>query len=303
MSDLTPQGYRPRLVETCLDNLMRGFGCVEITGPKWCGKTWTALTRAASVTRLDAVSDREAAVVDPALALVGDAPHLVDEWQEVPEVWDACRRAIDELGNRRGLFLLTGSTSLSREQRERVRHTGAGRIARISLYPMTLLEMGEVPGGVSIRRLLKGERPQPMRCETTIGEVARWCCRGGWPANLGIDDDIAAETSAQYVRSVVDVNVVDEGRSPVTAMALLRALAMNESQAVTRKTLARDMGDVPTVVDETVGAYVELFDRLHVTEPLSGWEPPLRSKARVRVRPKRYFVDPSLAAALLGATR
>lgn len=88
-SNLTPRGYRDRLIEKRLDALMRAFGCVEITGQKWCGKTWTAMTRAVSTTRLDDSPHRRAVGKDSTLALVGETPHLVDEWQEVPETWDA----------------------------------------------------------------------------------------------------------------------------------------------------------------------------------------------------------------------
>ena len=133
-------------------------------------------------------------------------------------------------------------------------------------------------------------------------DVARWCCRGGWPANLGLSDELSAETAAQYVQSILNVNVIEEGRSPETALALLRALALNESQAVTYKTLARGMGGVPGTSDDTIAAYLDLFERLKLLQNLRGWEPPMRSKARVRVKPKRYFCDPSLAAALIGAT-
>lgn len=300
---LTPRGYRPRLVEGRLDALMSAFGCVEINGPKWCGKTWTAMTRSASMTKLDSLSERQAAEMDPSLALVGETPHLVDEWQEVPEVWDAARRFVDDSGNERGALLLTGSTSLEREDRARVRHTGTGRIARLTMRPMTLCESGDGQAVVSLRRLMGGEPLEAARHETSIADVTRWCCRGGWPANLGLPDDAAAETASQYIQSVLDVNVIEDGRSPDTALALLRALALNESQAVTYKTLARDMaaGEKGSDVD-TIAAYLELFGRLHILEDVRGWEPPLRAKARARVKPKRYFCDPSLAAALLGAT-
>lgn len=303
MGALTPKGYLPRLIEGRLDRLMRGFGCVEITGAKWCGKTWTALSRAASATRLDSRADREAAEVDPALALVGGRPHLVDEWQEVPEVWDACRRAVDESGNERGSFLLTGSTSLARDERERVRHSGTGRVARLTMRPMTLVESGYSSGEVSLKGLFEGDPFKPVRNETSVTDVARWCCRGGWPANLGVDDETAAETPSQYISSVLDVNVVDEGRSPATAEALLRSVALNMGQAATYKTLARDASRGEACVAEgTLVSYLELLDRLHLTEELPGWEPPMRARSRVRVKPKRYLVDPSLAAALLGAT-
>lgn len=304
MEKLTPEGYQPRLIEKRLDSLMRGFGCVEITGPKWCGKTWTASTRAASVTKLDVTSEREAAEMDPNLALVGEKPHLVDEWQEVPEVWDACRRAVDDSGNTRGSFLFTGSTNLPKKKREKVRHTGTGRIARLTMRPMTLLESGQAEAKISLASLLDGEDFEPVRKETSLEDVARWCCRGGWPANLGLDDEAAMETSVQYIQSVLDTNVIEEGRSPATAMALMRALALNASQAVTYGTLVKDMslGERDSVSEDTVKTYLELFSRLHLTEDLTGWEPPMRAKARVRVKPKRYFVDPSLTTALLGAT-
>ncbi len=301
---LTPDGYQPRMIEKRLDALMRAFGCVELVGPKWCGKTWTALSRSASVTKLDRRQDREAAELDPLLALVGQTPHLVDEWQEVPEVWDAARRYVDDAGNRKGLLLLTGSTQLKPRDRGRVRHSGAGRIARLAMRPMSLAELGESTGEVSLKSLLSGEQLCPTRRDTSIEDVARWCCRGGWPANLTLDDEAAYETAAQYIQAVLDVNVIEEGKTPDVALSLMRALAFNESQAVTYRTLASDMGSsiARTVDDDTVSSYLSLFDRLFITEKLNGWEPPMRAKARVRVKPKRYFADPSLAAALVDAT-
>ena len=295
---LTPEGYKPRLIERRLDALMGAFGCVEVNGPKWCGKTWTAMSRSASMTKLDDPAQREAAELDPTLALLGNPPHLVDEWQEVPEVWDAARRFVDESGNKRGILLFTGSTALKKDERQKVRHSGTGRIARLSMRPMALCESGEGEAMVSLSSLLNGEAVVPARKESGLLDVARWCCRGGWPANLGLSDEAAGETASQYIQSVLDVNVIEEGRSPAIALALMRALALNESQAVTYKTLAKDMSNgeaVPT--DETIASYLELFDRLNITEELRGWSPPMRGKARARVKPKRYFCDPSLAAA------
>jgi predicted AAA+ superfamily ATPase len=282
---------------------MESFGCVEVRGPKWCGKTWTALSHSASATRLDDPSERAAAELDPRLALVGDRPHLVDEWQEIPEVWDAARRLVDDSGNRRGLLLLTGSTSLSQADRKRIRHTGAGRIARLRMRPMSLVESGLSSGLVSLQGLLNGSTIDPVPQETELLDVARWICRGGWPANVDLADDSAMLTASQYIQAVLDVNVLNEGRSPALALALMRALAVNQSQNVTHKTLARDMSYGEKGVEEaTIVAYLELLDRLFLTEELPGWEPPMRAKARVRVKPKRYFTDPSLGAALMTAT-
>lgn len=167
---------------------------------------------------------------------------------------------------------------------------------------MALCESGESSAQISLRSLLNGSPLSPTRQDTGIEDVARWCCRGGWPANLGLSDEAAFETANQYVQSVLDVNVIDEGRSPETALALMRALAMNAGQAVTYKTLAKDMARGESAPDvATVASYLELFERLKLTEELRGWEPPMRAKNRVRVKPKRYFCDPSLAATLLSA--
>ena len=197
---LTPEGYRPRLIERRLDSLMGAFGCVEVNGPKWCGKTWTAMSRSASMTKLDDPAQREAAELDPTLALLGDPPHLVDEWQEVPEVWDAARRFVDESGNKRGILLFTGSTALKKDERQKVRHSGAGRIARLSMRPMALCESGEGEAMVSLSSLLNGEAVVPARKESGLLDIARWCCRGGWPANLGLSDEAAGETASQYIQ-------------------------------------------------------------------------------------------------------
>ena len=204
----------------------------------------------------------------------------------------------------KSLQLLTSSTLLKQKDRSSVRHSGAGRIARLAMRPMSLVELGESTGEVSLKSLLSGEELCPTRRDTSVEDVARWCCRRGWPANLTLDDEAAYETAAQYIQAVLDVNVIKEGKSPDTALSLMRALAFNESQAVTYRTLASDMGSsiARTVDDDTVSSYLSLFDRLFITEKLNGWEPPMRAKARVRVKPKRYFADPSLAAALVDAT-
>lgn len=302
-STLTNKGYKKRLIEERLDTLLESFGAVEIQGAKWCGKTWLAQSRAKSQTKLDVENERAAAELDAALALAGETPHLIDEWQEVPEVWDACRRAVDDSGNKRGLYLLTGSTNLLQDKRKRVHHSGAGRIARITMRPMSLYEMENSTGHVSLSALFNGKKIEPQRLETSLADIAKWCCRGGWPGNLDLTDKAAGETSIQYIQSVLDINVVDENKSPILAEAFLKALAMNVGQAVTYKTLIADAdGRDSHLVEATARAYLELFERLHLLENLPGWEPSIRAKARVRTKPKRYFVDPSLATALLGAT-
>lgn len=302
METLQMRGYRPRAVDERLTKLLRAFGAVEIVGPKWCGKTWTALAHAASADRLDDPAVYEAALTDPSLVLMGQEPHLVDEWQEVPAVWDAARRHVDDNANRKGQLILTGSSQP--KDTSRIHHSGTGRVARLHMRPMSLAESGESTRQVSLRGLFDGEFA-PARRETSVLDVARWCCRGGWPSNLGIEDEFALETPAEYVRSVLEVNVPKLGLDAETMRRLMKALAMNVAQAPTYKTLLGDMahGDAagaPAV--ETVRRYLETLKDLYLLDDLDGWEPSLRAKRRVRTKPKRYFVDPSLPAALVGAS-
>ena len=299
---LIPEGYIPRVVDARIDKLLKAFGGLEVTGPKWCGKTWTASAHASSIDSLMDPATLDAASIDPSLVLSGPEPHLVDEWQEVPELWDAVRAHIDANANRKGQIILTGS-SIPKD-RERIRHSGAGRIARIRMRPMTLFESRLVPGGVSFARLFEGEFPQGVRAPAGIVDIARWCCRGGWPSILGMDDEFALEIPMEYLRSVTEVNVPALGKDASVAFGLMKALAINTGRAATLKTLAADMqedGDAGHA-STTVRTYLDVLEDLYLLEDLGGWEPPLRSKARVRVKPKHYYVDPSLPAALMGAS-
>jgi len=298
---LKPQGYRPRVLDSRLEKLLGAFGCVEIIGPKWCGKTWTGLAHARSVDKLDDPAVLSAAKTDASLVLEGAAPHLIDEWQESPEIWDAVRRRVDEQGNRKGLFILAGS---SKPKPDAVRHSGTGRIARLYMRPMSLFETGDSNGSVSLAKIFAGDF-KPRRMKTGTADIARWCCRGGWPSILGIEDDFALETPREYIKSVLDIGVKSLNKSPATAHKLMLALSLNLAQSVTYKVLARDTasGDeeaMPSV--PTIEAYLDVLKDLFLIEDLGGWEPPLISKRRVRTKPKLFFVDPSLAAALLGAT-
>ena len=170
MGPLTREGYRPRVVDGRLDTLLHTFGAVEVVGPKWCGKTWTALSHASSVDRLDDEATLEVARTDPALVLEGTEPHLIDEWQEVPSIWDAARRHVDDNANRRGQLILTGSSRP--KDRQRIRHSGTGRIAQLRMWPMSLAESGESIGTVSLSGLFDGEFV-PGRRKTEVTEVAR----------------------------------------------------------------------------------------------------------------------------------
>lgn len=168
---------------------------------------------------------------------------------------------------------------------------------------MTLAELGESNASVSLAALFEGNGFAPQSCPTDMTTVARWCCRGGWPGSRDVSDGVACERAMQYVRSTLDINVVDEGLSPQIAERVLRALAFNVGQSATRPTLLKDAGyeGATPAQANMLDEYLALFHRLFLVNEIGGWEPPLRAKSRVRVKPKRYFADSSLAAALLRA--
>ena len=153
---LTQKGYRPRLIEERLDTLMRAFGCVRSTAPNGAARPGRrSLARRASPGSMSLRS--VAAEVDPSLALIGDAPHLVDEWQEVPEVWDAARRFVDASGNERGTLLLTGSTALkARSAAMFVIPAWVGSPV-CQCAPWPCVESGDGEPLVSLASLFKGE--------------------------------------------------------------------------------------------------------------------------------------------------
>jgi len=305
MGNLTPNGYIPRLIENELKEYLETFGAVEVDGPKWCGKTWTSLTFAESVIHLDDWEVKRLVEADLSIGLRGEQPRLIDEWHEVPQIRDAVRRSVDASGNKPGAFILTGSTAPAREAKERVRHSGVGRIGRLRMRPMSLFEMGYSNGKVSLSALFDGVFEQTEN-ETDLECLADCVCRGGWPAVKGMPVERAQRTARQYLDETVSYAAEKSGKSAYVLYNLLRSLSRNLASSVSHTTLVSDMAQgeeaesARRLSRETISSYIELLSDLYILEDLNGWDAPVRARARVRTRPKRYFVDPSLASAALG---
>jgi predicted AAA+ superfamily ATPase len=299
-------GYRERLIDPIIARDLRVFGAVSLEGPKWCGKTWTCLNHSASVFYLmDEEGDfanRRLAELDPAAALDGPAPRLLDEWQEVPALWDAVRFRVDRSAAK-GRFTLTGST---RPRSARPRHSGTGRIAVRRMRPMSLLESGLSSGTASLGHLLAGGQLRPARSGATLGDVLGWMCRGGWPGIMGLDTPDAQVLARGYIDRLADADmgdVADARRDPVRTLAFLRSLARHTATPVQIPTLRRDMGEAwgASATDVTVRRYLDDLANLYALEEIPAWQGQLRSKSALRKTPKRMLADPSLAAAALGA--
>lgn len=308
--------YLKRIVDEELALRLEAFGAVQIKGPKWCGKTTTALQQAKSVIRLQD-PDRRAgylatARTKPSILLKGETPRLIDEWQDAPVLWDAVRMAVDERGLK-GQFILTGSTVID-EKRNRGEvhqrlHTGTGRISSMMMYPMSLYESKESSGAISLRALFDHADIDidGIASSLTIEDIILAACRGGWPESLGAMSDRAKLLIAKdYVNAVCeeDVSKIDNvQRNPTLARLILRSYARNICTLVQKtKMLADVSGEMESTSIKTFEDYVGALERLFVIEDIPAWSPAIRSATSIRSSKKRCFVDPSIAVAVLGAS-
>ena len=298
-----PEGYLPRVADVQIERYLKAFGAVEIAGTKWCGKTWSALMHGASVSYVDESLDLARA--DPSMMLMGDRPHVIDEWQRVPAIWDCVRHEVDRARGTRGAFILTGSsTPATRQGEQGPAHSGAGRIGRVRMSPMSLFESGESTGQVSLSGLFAGEFTPCVAERDTMGLVEA-ACRGGWPEAVGMDVSSAQLIAREYVTAALGVSIPALGLDPDIARGIASSLARNLGQAATYKTIITDMFGAEenpiSVIDEgRVRAYLDSLKGMYIVEEVPGWAPPARDRKRFATKPKRYFADPSLACALLG---
>jgi predicted AAA+ superfamily ATPase len=299
------QKYLTRMADKVLSSALEASGAVLIEGPKWCGKTRTAEEKAASALYMQdpdhSASYQQAADVKPSLLLNGDTPRLIDEWQMAPVLWDAVRFAIDRRGET-GQFILTGSAV---PKDNAVQHTGTGRISRMTMRPMSLFESLESNGMVSLKSLFEGTAAGECFSSLTIEKLAFALIRGGWPASIGQTTSIAPQQVYDYVDAVINIDVsrVDGvEKNPMRLRALMRSLARNVSTGASITTIQRDIAaDEETISEKTISAYLNALRRIFVIEDLPAWNPAMRSKTALRTSPKRHFVDPSIATAVLRA--
>ncbi len=301
------EDYRPRLIDNIIDSYLEAFGAVCVEGPKWCGKTWTSSYHCKSEIMLGNpdgnFQNRQLAQMSPSLVLEGETPRLIDEWQEVPQLWDAVRYKVDQSGNK-GQFILTGSATPNHKG---ILHSGAGRIAKLRMRPMSLFESGNSSGDISLKDICEGRIEPKISGEVDLRKLIDFIIRGGWPANQETTLKQAAYLPIQYIRAVLDDDVyrIDNVKRDKHKMELLlRSLSRNEATTVTNKKLKNDIKEIDDedIDVETVSAYLDVFQRLFLTDNQKPFEAKLRSSIRIKQAEKRHLSDPSLAAALLNAT-
>ena len=301
--------YLRRIVDSELDLRLEAFGATLIVGPKWCGKTTTAMQKAKSVLRLQDPDKRAGylatAQTKPSLLLRGETPRLIDEWQDAPMLWDAVRTAVDDR-QEEGLFILTGSTSVDDKG---ILHTGTGRISRLKMYPMSLYESKESNGSVSLKKLFfeKDYEIDGAVSHLSVEQLIHSACRGGWPSSIEKKTDAARLLIAkEYLTNIceADITTVDGvARNPVWTEAIVKSYARNLSTLAKKITIHKDViANADSMSLATLDSYINALERLFVIEDIEAWSPAIRSATVIRLGNKRGFVDPSIAVAALGLT-
>lgn len=299
--------YLPRLVDKLIKEDLRLYGAVSIEGPKWCGKSTTASRFAKSKLELQNPDTRQnnlsIAANQPSLLLSGDKPRLIDEWQDAPELWDAVRYDVDRTGLT-NQYILTGSATPRRNQ---PKHSGAGRIVRLMMRPMSLYESGDSTGEVSLSDIFDGHDDIQGSAGFRLEDIAYLAARGGWPENVLRQPDKPNKLARDYLNTILgsDVNSSDiTPHNPAKMRVLLRSLARNISTPANISTILEDTrGDSESSVsDASISSYLATLEQVHITDDIEAWYPELRSKTRIRTGKKRNFVDPSLAIAALRAS-
>ena len=278
--------YLPRLADETLEKYLKVFGAISVEGPKWCGKTWTASKFSNSSVFLDNDDTYEKASLNIELVLNDNPPELIDEWTKIPKIWDVIRRKCDT-NTKPGNYILTCSTELNEKRQKKIFHSGAGRIGKIKMYPMSLYEAGISTKEVSITDMFNGIQKDKNVKVPTLDEI--------------VDLD-------KKVRELdKDIND-DKKRDKNKMLMLLRSLARNESTVVSNQTLLKDIEDYSTNNEllesrNTITDYLDVLTRLYVIENQEAYSENYRSSERVGKSPKRHFIDPSLACAVLGLTK
>lgn len=299
--------YKKRIADEILKRKLEGKGAVLIEGPKWCGKTTTAEQIAASVIYMDDPETKEQNInmseLNPKRILHGPVPRLIDEWQLAPKLWDAIRFEVDHR-NELGQFVLTGS-AVPADTKE-ITHSGTGRFSWLMMRPMSLYESGESTGEVSLKDLFDNKTSVEGYSDINIERLAFLVCRGGWPRSIDMREEIALDQAIDYFDAVVhfDINRVDNvNKNPEKVRRFMRSYARNQGGQVPNTVLAEDIKayDGVSINEETIASYINALSKIFVIEDMPAWNPNLRSKTAIRFSDTRYYIDPSIAVAALGA--
>jgi hypothetical protein len=309
-SSIDNQQYIPRVVDPLIERYLKIFGAVEILGTKWCGKTWSSIHHSKSVSYVD--ENLALANADPRTMLLGERPHVIDEWQLAPGIWDMVRHEVDRARNTRGAFILTGSATAAAaatlpttNSAAKPNHSGAGRIGRITMRTFSFAESGVSNSAVSLSGLFNGEFAPARATNNSTQSLVENTCKGGWPEAIDLNCADSLLVARDYLRLSLEQSFPAVGLDSDIARRISRSIARNLGQATTYKTIIGDMFGAEESQEKMISAdavriYLDTFANMFLVENIPGWAPPARDKKRFATKPKRYFADPSIAVAALG---
>lgn len=294
--------YRRRIIDDTLDEVFPHLAAIALEGAKGVGKTATATQRAETILSLNNPSQRAALAANLDLVTEVQPPVLIDEWQMEPHVWDRVRRAVDD-DRTGGRFLLAGSAGVAPGVRI---HSGAGRIVRMAMRPLTISERGLQTPAVSLRALLTGEQPDVSgTSEIDIGGYTDEILRSGFPGIRDLPGRVRDLQLDSYIARIVDQELPESGVTVRRPGALRAWLAAYAAATATDASYARILdAATPAEADkpsrQTVGIYREHLQRIFVLDPIEAWIPAFSPLKRLTHSPKHNLVDPAIAARLVG---
>jgi predicted AAA+ superfamily ATPase len=296
--------YINRLIDSKIKSYLKTFGAVLVEGPKYCGKTRSCeeLSNTKIYFQNPVTKKRYKSIIeeDPSLLLNDTFPILLDEWQEYPVLWDTVRYKVDQL-QQKGCFLLTGS---SQSRIVKTMHSGTGRIAHITMRPMSLFESKYVDSNVSISKLFNGETITSSKCSLTLKDYMEIICRGGWPGSRELEIQEALNATYEYVSELYTLPISFKKALHQHATINSNLLSSIARNILTQVSFSKILNEVITnsvqLTDRTVYNYYEKLKNYFIVEDVEAWNPHIRSKARLTTSPKHNFIDPSIA---IGALR
>lgn len=295
--------YYKRLIEGKIEKKLKTSGAVLVTGPKFSGKTTTCMLFQKS--NISLIDDNLIKIVatDPNIALKGEFPRLIDEWQNIPNLWNLIRREVDR-NSTFGEYILTGSATPV--DSKEIHHSGAGRISTVKMRPMSLFESLDSKGSISLKKLFD-DKDYTFFDENnnhSLEDIAYLICRGGWPQAIVDDREIALEITKNYYEGLFNFRSSDNDeirkKRPEFFRNVLKSYARNISSEAQYSTMMEDLRNNSIQFDtKTFSSYINMAEDLFIVEDIDAWTPNLRSKTAIRTTPTRHFVDASIACRAL----
>lgn len=300
--------YYKRYIEKQIKEALKTSGAVVVAGPKFCGKTTTCKRFAASSYALDTKEKIQLVQSSPISILSGNTPRLIDEWQNVPDLWNCARSEIDSREKKFGQFIFTGSSTPADE--EDIYHSGAGRIVTLRMRPMSLYESKESSGEVSLSKLFENgdEHIFHTNDEYRLQDTAFYLCRGGWPLSLVSNREKALKITENYCSTLFEFenskNQRFRNKKKDTLLTILKSYARNISTEARRTVLLNDVNEHEDrkLDSDTFDEYLKALNDLFIIKDIDAWNPNFRSQTSIITSPTRHFVDTSIAANILCIT-